>query len=312
MFRAFTLAAAVAAFLVAVLGSWVRINGAGMACPDWPLCRHALVPLLDGAVVLEWSHRLLAVIAAVLVVGALWTGWRARERVAGAAPILAFVTVVFALQVGLGGLTVALANSPWSVVVHWGTAMLLLGGLTALAFLAFVQPRELRRRPSSLDALLGACAGLAFVTMLAGSYVSSSGAGLACTTLPACDGGSWTGTLPGQLAQMAHRFIAGAFFVVATLAAYGARRATPRVRAAALAGYALVIVQVVLGLGAVAWSLPVGLREAHAANACATFLAFVAALTFAAIDGTVPLAQARFDRVRIPAEARIPVEGSAG
>ena len=225
---------------------------------------------------------------------------------------LAIVTVVFALQVGLGGLTVALANSPWSVVVHWGTAMLLLGGLTALAFLAFVQPRELRRWPSSLDALLGACAGLAFVTMLAGSYVSSSGAGLACTTLPACDGGSWTGTLPGQLAQMAHRFIAGAFFVVATLAAYGARRATPRVRAAALAGYALVIVQVVLGLGAVGWSLPVGLREAHAANACATFLAFVAALTFAAIDGTVPLAQATFDRVRIPAEARIPVEGSAG
>lgn len=312
MFRAFTLAAAVAAFLVAVLGSWVRINGAGMACPDWPLCHHALVPPLDGAVVLEWSHRLLAVIVAMLVVGALWTGWHARERVAGVGPVLAFVTAVFALQVGLGGLTVALANSPWSVVVHWGTAMLLLGGLTALAFLAFVQPRELRRRPSPLGALLVAGAGLAFVTMLAGSFVSSSGAGLACATLPACDGGSWTGTLPGQLAQMAHRFIAGAFFVVATLAAYGARRATPRVRAAALAGYALLLVQIVLGLGAVAWSLPVGLREAHAANACATFLAFVAALTFAAIDGTVPLAHARFDRVRMPAEVRLPVEGSLG
>jgi heme A synthase len=283
-----------------------------MSCPDWPLCHHALVPLLDGAVVLEWSHRLLAVVDAVLVVGALWTGWRARNRVAGIGPILAFITAVFALQVALGGLTVALANSPWSVVVHWGTAMLLLGGLTALALLAVVEPRELRLGRSVLGSILGACAGLAFLTMLAGSYVSSSGASLACTTLPACDG-SWIGTLPGQIAQMAHRLIAGAFFVVASIAAYGATQgSTPRVRAAALTGYALVVVQIVLGLANVAWSLPLVLREAHAANACATFLAFVAALTFAAIDGTVPLAEARFERVRMPAETRVPAEGSAG
>jgi heme A synthase len=307
MFRAFALAAAAAAFLVAVLGSWVRINGAGMACPDWPLCHHALVPLLDGAVVLEWSHRLLAVLDALLVVGALWTGWQARNRVAGVVPVLIFVSAVFALQVALGGLTVALSNSPWSVVVHWGTAMLLLGGLTALALLAVVEPQRLEFRHSALGGVLTACAGLAFVTMLAGSYVSSSGAGLACTTLPACDGGSWTGTLPGQLAQMVHRLIAATFFLVATIAAYGAvAGGTPRVRAAALAGYALVLVQVGLGMANVAWSLPLVLREAHAATACATFLAFVAALTFAAVDGTVPLAQTRFARARLPAE------GSAG
>jgi heme A synthase len=312
MFRAFTLAAAAAAFLVVVLGSWVRINGAGMSCPDWPLCHHALVPLLDGAVVLEWSHRLLAVLDALLVVGALWTGWRARRRVAGVGPVLGFITAVFALQIALGGLTVALSNSPWSVVVHWGTAMLLLGGLTALALLASAEPRELHWRRSALGSIVAACAGLAFLTMLAGSYVSSSGASLACTTLPACDGGSWTGTLPGQIAQMAHRLIAGAFFVVATLAAVGAGLgATPRVRAAVLTGYALLVVQAALGLANVAWSLPILLREAHAANACASFLAFVAALTFAAVDGTVPLAQARFERIRVPAESRLP-EGSAG
>jgi heme A synthase len=313
MFRAFTLAAAAAAFLAAVLGSWVRINGAGMSCPDWPLCHHALVPLLNGAVILEWSHRLLAVVDALLVVGALWTGWRARTRVAGVVPVLAFISAVFALQVAFGGLTVALSNSPWSVVVHWGTAMLLLGGLTALALLAVVEPRALQFRHSVLGAVLTAGAGLAFLTMLAGSYVSSSGAGLACTTLPACDGGSWTGALPGQIAQMAHRMIAGVFFLVATAAAYGAvQGGTPRVRAAALTGYALVLVQIGLGLANVAWSLPLVLREAHAATACATFLAFVCALTFAAVDGTVPLAQKGFDRARVAAESRLPAEGSAG
>src|SRR3981081_1210709 len=107
MFRAFSLAAAVAALLVAVLGSWVRINGAGMSCPDWTLCHHALVPLPDGALILPWTHRLLAVLDALLVLGALWAGWRARGRVAGLGPILGFIAAVFALQVALGGLTVA-------------------------------------------------------------------------------------------------------------------------------------------------------------------------------------------------------------
>ena len=296
MFRAFSLAAAVAALLVAVLGSWVRINGAGMTCPDWPLCHHALVPALAGGVVLEWSHRLFALIAGVLALGALWTGWQARKRVGGVPAILAFIGGVFVVQVALGGLTVALSNTPWSVVVHWGTAMLLVAGLTALAILAVVAPRRVVVRHSVLGGVLTACAGLAFLTMLAGSYVSSSGAGLACATLPACDGGSWTGTLAGQLAQMTHRWIAGAFFVLATLAAYmAAFGTTARVRNATLAAYALVVLQVMLGIANVAWQLPMVLREAHAANACAVFVAFVASLVFAAIDGTVPVA------VRAPA-----------
>jgi len=296
MFRAFSLAAAVAAFLLAVLGSWVRINGAGMTCPDWPLCHHALVPALAGGVVLEWSHRLLALVTGVLVLPALWTGWRARNRIGGVTGALAFIGAVFVVQVALGGLTVALSNTPWSVVVHWGTAMLLLAGLTALAMLAVAAPRRMAMRRSLLGSVLAACAALAFLTMLAGSYVSSSGAGLACSTLPACDGGSWTGTLPAQIAQMTHRWIALAFFAVATAGAYmAAFGTTARVRAAALFAYALVVLQVMLGIANVAWQLPTALREAHAANACAVFVAFVAALTFAAMDGTVPV------EVRAPA-----------
>jgi heme o synthase len=299
MFRAFSLAAAVAAFLLAVLGSWVRINGAGMTCPDWPLCHGALVPAMGGGVVLEWSHRLLALVTGVLVLPALWTGWRARKRIGGVAVVLAFIGAVFVVQVALGGLTVALSNTPWSVVVHWATAMLLLGGLTALAMLALLAPDRVVVRHSALGGMLTACAGLAFVTMLAGSYVSSSGAGLACATLPACDGGSWTGSFAGQIAQMAHRWLAAAFLAVATVAASMALGTTPRVRVAALGAYALVVLQVMLGIANVAWQLPTVLREAHAANACAAFVAFVAALVFAAIDGTVPAAEAARPRAAL-------------
>ncbi|MDQ6943664.1 MAG: heme o synthase [Candidatus Eremiobacteraeota bacterium] len=295
MFRAFSLSAVVAALLVAVLGSWVRINGAGMTCPDWPLCHGQLIPPLAGGVVLEWSHRLFAFLDGFLVIGALWTGWRARKTIAGVTPVLAFIGGVFVLQVALGGLTVALSNSPWSVVVHWGTAMLFLAGLTALAILAVAQPTTLRIRHSVAGGVLTACAVLAFAAMLAGSYVSSSGAGLACATLPACDGGSWTGSFPAQFAQMVHRLLGAAFLALATIAAYGAALgATPRVRVAVLFAYALVVLQVMLGFANVAWSLPTLLREAHAANAVATFLAFTAALVFAAIDGTTAVTRPAF------------------
>ncbi len=290
MFRALTIAAAVGAFLLAVLGSWVRINGAGMTCPDWPLCHGQLVPSLAGGVVFEWSHRLVAFIEGFLVLGALGAAWRERKRVAGVTAVMAFIGGVFVVQVALGGLTVALSNSPWSVVVHWATAMLLLGGLFALAMLALLRPRTIVIRHSLLGAVLTIAATFAFVAMCAGAFVSSSGDGLACTTLPACDGGSWLGLVPAQSAQMTHRILAGAFFVFATIAAYmAALGTTARVRVAVLFGYALIVLQIMLGFANVAWLLPTVLREAHAANACATFLAFVAALLFAAVDGTQPV-----------------------
>ena len=88
---------------------------------------------------------------------------------------------------------------------------------------------------------------------------------------------------------MLHRAFAGLVLVLATVAAYwSAVSADGRVRWAALTGFGCVILQVGLGIANVVWLLPVGLREAHAANAGLTFLAFVAAFVFATLDGTLP------------------------
>lgn len=288
MFRAFSLAAAVAAFALTILGSWIRINGAGLSCPDWPLCHGALVPEMSAAVVLEWSHRMVAMLTGLLLVGAIATGWRARREIAGVTPILSVLGLVFVLQVGLGAATVALANSPWSVVLHWAVGMLVLGALSALALVAIVRPEPgSAARRNGLFGLLVAAAVAAFVAMNAGAYVSSSGAGLACVALPAC-AGSWTGTTGPEIAQMVHRLAAGALFLLATVATYWAALGTTmRVRIATLFGYALIVVQLMLGMANVAWLLPLVLREAHAANAAATFIAFVCAVAFGILDGTV-------------------------
>jgi heme A synthase len=297
MFRAFSLAAAIAAFALAILGSWIRINGAGMTCPDWPLCHGAVVPLLEGAVVLEWSHRMVALLEGVLLLGAIVTGWRARRTIAGVTPLLLALGGIFVVQVALGAGTVAVANSPWSVVAHWGMAMLFLGVLTALAIVAILAPRPgATPVQNGLFPLLWFTAAGAFVAMCAGAFVSSSGAGLACSSLPGCEPGSWNGTTAAEGAQMMHRVLAGIFFAVATVVAYWASLGTtPRVRNAALCAYALIVLQVMLGMANVVWQLPLGLREAHAANAAATFIAFIGAIVFAAIDGTVRLPVAARD-----------------
>jgi heme a synthase len=293
MFRAFSLAAAIAAFALAVLGSWIRINGAGMTCPDWPLCHGAIVPTLDGGVVLEWSHRMVALLEGLLVVGAIVTGWQARRAIAGVTPLLLALGGIFVAQVALGAGTVAVANSPWSVVAHWGMAMLFLGVLTALAITAALAPRPgAAPGHSALFPVLWAAAGGAFLAMCAGAFVSSSGAGLACSSLPGCESASWTGSSAAEAAQMVHRALAAIFFALATVVAYwAALGTTPRVRNAALCAYALIVLQVMLGMANVVWQLPLGLRAAHAAGAAATFIAFTGAIVFAAIDGTLRVPQ---------------------
>jgi len=294
MFRIFALAAALAAYGAAALGSWIRINQAGMTCPDWPLCNGAVVPALGGGVVLEWGHRMIVAFESVLMVAALVVAWQQRRRIAGIGRTAAFVVGAYCVQVVLGAATVALSNSPWSVVWHWGAAMAFLAGLSVLVILAFVEPAR-KAAPAvqnGLYPLLATCAAVAFVTMCAGAYVSSSGAGLACLSLPYCNG-TLFGHTTAQLAQMVHRLFAGLFFVFATIAVYRVAVGAPlRVRAATLAGYTLIVVQILLGFANVAYLLPPALRELHAANAGLTFIAFVCAFAFARIDGTVAVASA--------------------
>jgi len=140
-FRIAAGAAAALAFALAVLGSWVRINGAGMACPDWPLCRGKLVPELIGGVVLEWTHRAVALTVGFVIIAAFIAGWRVRREIAGVAATLVALVAIFVLQVAVGGITIHEANSPRSVVLHWAVAMALLATLTVLALLAFLAPR---------------------------------------------------------------------------------------------------------------------------------------------------------------------------
>ena len=292
------LAGALVGLLTLMLGSWTRINGAGLTCPDWPLCHGQLLPSMAEGTIWEWSHRLLAFAVAPLVIALIAVAWPQRRQSPFIAPATGVIAFLFVVQIFLGAQTVRLANAPLSVVLHWATAMALIASLAAMAIFGAAADTAARRatatsRPSTPLGMTPAVAVAlamttiaAFVTMCIGAYVSSSGAGLACLSIPGCAGNVVVYTA-GQYVQMLHRIAAAGTLVCASgaLALSWAHGTTNRVRAAAVAGVALVGVQVLLGLLNVALRLPADLREAHAAVAALVFLAFFVATALAVLDG---------------------------
>ena len=285
-FRALVLAGAATAYSLAMLGSWTRINGAGMTCPDWPLCHGAVVPALHGKIVLEWLHRLLALVETFLVAGVVVTGVPLRAKMPALRPMLIALASLFALQIVLGGVTIRYANSPLSVMAHWTAATLLLAAFSILAVLAWTGTSALAapaRRSPAPYALPMLTAGCALAATCAGAYMSSSGAGLACPGLPGC-AGTVLGTTAAQGVHMLHRVLAAALVVVAVATVVRLPRPFHRTHAVLRAALTLLALQVTLGVLMVLWSLPTALREAHAATAMATVVAFVVAAIFAALE----------------------------
>ena len=212
-----SLTALAVAYAAVMLGSWTRIEGAGMTIPDWPWHPGAIVPAMGNGTVWEWTHRFLVFVLSPLVAVVVVAAWRERTRPFIGATMHA-VASLFVLQVLLGAATVRLANSPISVVLHWGTAMAFIATLAAMAVFAKSALQSERTPSAGADArligIMSATAGLAFATMCIGAYVSSSGAGLACVSIPGCAGRAVTYT-PGQFVQMLHRFSAAGTLLAA-------------------------------------------------------------------------------------------------
>jgi cytochrome c oxidase assembly protein subunit 15 len=271
--------AAACTYLLIVLGAVVRITGSGMGCGDhWPLCNgHLFPPLEDIGTVIEWSHRLVAALVSALVTALAGYAWWLRRQVGSGIPGLSpgvshsspapFVALgLLVIQVLLGAVTVKLALPPWTVILHLGTAMVLLATLLVAA-----SPHPLSPSPFGRGGTHGLLLALAFVTVLFGALTANLGAAAACTGFPLCNGQLWPSGTDAGLAtvQWIHRLLAY------TLAAYVVVRAVRSGRRGAWGVGALVLVQVALGAATVLLGLPPGLQAAHVAVGAAVWAGVV-------------------------------------
>src|SRR5467141_3122195 len=142
MTRRFTRLAWTAAtftYLLIILGAIVRITGSGLGCGEhWPLCNGKLLPPLDLPTLIEYGHRLAAAavsgLVAALAAYAWWLRKGAGSRERYPPDKTAYVALgLLAVQVLLGAVTVKLSLPPWTVILHLGTAMLLLATLIVAA-----------------------------------------------------------------------------------------------------------------------------------------------------------------------------------
>ncbi|MBA2284880.1 MAG: protoheme IX farnesyltransferase [Ktedonobacteraceae bacterium] len=263
-------------FLVA-LGGTVRVNNAGLSCPDWPLCFGKPFAFPDAGALLEQSHRYTASIVGVLVIlvaicALLW----ARQARQVLYPAL-IAPVLLVIQIVLGALTVLWKLPPEIIAAHLGVALAIFAMVITVAIMAgtAAPSRELPEKTRKFARLAITNALLVYLLMLSGSYVVGSGASLACPGWPLC-GPAPAWAIQYHLADVNifHRLFAtfvGLVLIWTLYAAWRRRKVAPGQSWVAIAAGVLFVAQSIVGGLIPLLNKPVFIAGLHLALASAVW-----------------------------------------
>jgi heme A synthase len=174
--RKLVLATGIATFVLIIVGGVVRVSDSGLGCGPagsgfhgWPFCNGDVVPGVDLNSIIEYTHRVLAIVVGFMLVAIFVMAWRRhREYLLPAAGLLVLVIA----QGALGGATVEENLEEAYVAAHLCLAMLLLGGL--LYLYRAVSGASVTDGGPRLRAL-GAVASVAVLcTIVAGGYMAGT------------------------------------------------------------------------------------------------------------------------------------------
>jgi heme o synthase len=132
--------AAAAVFVLMLLGSHVTATGSALVFGDWPLMNGSLLPGLTPADTPHVIHRWAAVLAGLLVLGAVIAVWRDRARHPAAAALALTAGLLFALEALVGGLQVLTQLAVWTQVAHLALAAGVWGLLVGATVLTLYRP----------------------------------------------------------------------------------------------------------------------------------------------------------------------------
>lgn len=252
MFTRLAFATAMLTVGLIVFGAVVRVTDSGLGCGnEWPLCDGHIFPPLDNLTAwIEWTHRLFAALIGlfglVTLIVAL-RAYRTKNRLVLGATVVA--AGLFLVQSALGAMVVLLDLPPTMVTIHLGTAMLLLAALLIGSVASMYQPK-VAYSADHVTLLLYVTAALSLLIILTGALVRGSGATLACSDWPLCNGEIFPfdqGQL--QTVHMMHRFaVAGLGVTLVLLLWYVWRtRNVAVVRYLTVASFTVYLLQALVG-----------------------------------------------------------------
>ncbi|MBF0279852.1 MAG: COX15/CtaA family protein [SAR324 cluster bacterium] len=287
-FKKITLFSAILTWPLISFGTYVRLKGAGLSCPDWPLCYGKIIPPEGFKIALEVGHRFLASflglsITVLLILSSYKPQYKSYRRFT----IALFLLVV--IQGILGGMTVLMKLSPPTVVFHLLGGNLLFSLLIYLSYSAYSDSRG--QGPHQPDPpvltwhskMLGLMLIIIFVVIVSGGANSSTYSGYACSAFPGCQPGSLLSFHSGNMVgegnflprfqnewiHMIHRLtaIVGAFALAVLTWLVLFRRRDGAYRLHALAIWSLLSIEIILGILNAVFHIPVPISAAHTAVA---------------------------------------------
>jgi cytochrome c oxidase assembly protein subunit 15 len=280
--------AVVLTLTVVVLSAYLRVEAAGLGCPDWPACYAQISAVQEGSLgPARVIHR-----AAASAVGLIALGWlfvalrRRRDRVAAA--VLVMLTVLLAWV----GLQTPSPLEPWVTLVNVTGGMALLG-VYGWLWLRPQAPAADHWSARRLAAALGVA--VVFAQIALGAWASAHYAEPACPGIR-CPGEASTARLAdafdptrrltvtdgrvtvddtSALVQRAHRLGAFVTFLYVIMLVLHTPARTAASRQAGFTVLALLLGQIALGVGASQLGYPLWIAVGHNALAAAFLLAVV-------------------------------------
>ncbi|SDC33875.1 cytochrome c oxidase assembly protein subunit 15 [Shouchella lonarensis] len=210
--------------LVLIQGALVTKTGSGEGCGNtWPLCFGEVIPMdPPPETVIEFSHRLVAGIVGMLVIlMAIWS-WRRLNHLAET-KFLALISVFMIIFQGLlGAGAVVFGQSNLIMALHFGFSALSFASVVLLTRLAFEDGHLTKQYVPTVTKAYKWFVILTtvytYVVIYTGAYVKHTGATLACSGFPLCNGEllpSLTGGAGAQIgAQVFHRAAAITLFLL--------------------------------------------------------------------------------------------------
>lgn len=289
-----SLIAVITTFILIMWGAVVHNTESSLACPDWPLCYNEFFPTMEGSILIEHGHRLLAALVGLFTIFLVVFTTKEKNDSPAKNHLFKMCSLALFLVIAqglLGGITVIYRLPTIVSTSHLGLSLVFFAMLIYIHHKAYTPAERFQNlseesktvfkklwKPSIRHGLLFALT-LMYLQILLGAFMRHAGAGAACglgnsNALLCRDFGTLALTawpnLPQAQLHMVHRifaivvFLAVAIFSIKTSHVF---KSDKKIRWGSLSPFIFISFQVFIGIMTIAYSMAVVPTTLHLAGA---------------------------------------------